>query len=560
MNLGFVFIPNPINQVLNQKVIQALDYVETNFKLPYKVLSPSQPAYDPQSRYINEINNLVIHQGFYVVLITEREEEPNNDANLHYVRTRWNQDASNFTLQFQKRHLITKNEDMSSFVSTILTKCTNRDLMYIMNDQHFTFRLPDRKAPAFPMKTISHLLHNVGEVTVKPCCNWCTSSELIRMWSWMQEPSKIRFVDSNDAEVFLVINSTNEPVVDLRTIYFTMEANGEQLYKEWLDRHPRLLYKGVHSQSLNFVETHLNPNFTKNINRSKKRQALSAIVSDRDWDEGHKYRLELLHALDKMTTEERGFELDIYGTCVKQQFKNYRGTLPDHNKLQGLLEYQYHFNVENKYIPNYITEKLYDSICCECFTFYVGAPNVVTYFPQGCLQQLSMSVGEAIEQIKTTIGNNTYQKEQTQQAMTIAKQKLTNEYNAANRIVRIVNMKKCLVLCRKDEDTQYTTHFSNIHPLRVPEATVQKFIDVLNTVIQFNLPICVLTNHSIGVPFFEILSFTSGDICIHLNGHKSIDDAMTQSSFMVNPKAAERILFNLQRKQPIFQDVFVQVF
>ncbi len=55
--------------------------------------------------------------------------------------------------------------------------------------------------------------------------------------------------------------------------------------------------------------------------------------------------------------------------------RNHKGPLPPHQKELGLEQYKYHIAFENNSIPNYISEKLVDSILCECLTFYWGAPN-----------------------------------------------------------------------------------------------------------------------------------------------------------------------------------------
>jgi hypothetical protein len=58
---------------------------------------------------------------------------------------------------------------------------------------------------------------------------------------------------------------------------------------------------------------------------------------------------------------------------------NYIKSLDIDKKNDGIFSYKYYFMAENNSEHNYITEKLWEPIICECLCFYWGAPNVSDY-------------------------------------------------------------------------------------------------------------------------------------------------------------------------------------
>jgi phage anti-repressor protein len=109
----------------------------------------------------------------------------------------------------------------------------------------------------------------------------------------------------------------------------------------------------------------------KELSYSLKENRISSICSQKYFDEGHIHRIDFLRFLEK----KGDLSLDIYGN--EPNFKNYRRVLsPYQDKSQGLVPYKYYFMVENNYENNFVTEKLWEPILCECLCFYFGCPNV----------------------------------------------------------------------------------------------------------------------------------------------------------------------------------------
>ena len=577
MNLGFLFIPNPTNKVLNQRVIDTLRYTETTFKLPFRVLYDGSYLMNFEvepSRFIPQLNNSAIHAGYYIVLITEREPEPSDDGNITYVRTRWDSINDSFSLQFQKRHHVKKVEDIEPFVSCILSSCTNRDLVYIFNGKNFAFRLPDRRAPFYPMLVISPSIGYQVEMVVKPMCNWMSTEDLIKLWKYMERPGFLRWTPYADqATFFLIINSTNDKFDPAKTFYFTMEPQGELLYKQFLEQNPKLLYKGLHENALNFVETHINRDNI--MTKAVKQKRLSMVLSDKSWDPGHKMRLAIAHILDKMTVEERGFELDIYGLCKQQNFINYKGELPSHDKSKAMNEYQYHFNIENQFIANYITEKLYDPIVCETLCFYYGAPNVSNFLPPRSYVKLPNDIDAAVNTIKDTIKNDVYNQPEVQQDLKEAKHRLDNVYTASVRLNKIITVRNTLVIIKNSKphmqekverlEAQFKKYgFINVRCTPVPDG-FQTIVDTAKLSFENKISTLVIEPEYIteGINMFESLVISMNDFMLNINHPDLINDAqkaLSCSSFFMIPKVAEIIINNVKKSKPLLQDVKIAVF
>jgi hypothetical protein len=98
-------------------------------------------------------------------------------------------------------------------------------------------------------------------------------------------------------------------------------------------------------------------------------------MSSKYYDEGHIIRVNLLRFLEEKNT----LLFDIYGEQNTHNFKNYRGQISKSNKSKGYVSYKYYFMMENTFEKNWITEKIWDPILCECLCFYYGCPNVTDY-------------------------------------------------------------------------------------------------------------------------------------------------------------------------------------
>lgn len=92
-----------------------------------------------------------------------------------------------------------------------------------------------------------------------------------------------------------------------------------------------------------------------------KNRMVSLIASSKQDLEGHVLRHETVE-----WASAHGVDMDVMG----------RGYKPFTNKSDGLAPYRYSVVIENVREPNYFTEKLLDSILCECVPIYWGCPNI----------------------------------------------------------------------------------------------------------------------------------------------------------------------------------------
>ena len=148
----------------------------------------------------------------------------------------------------------------------------------------------------------------------------------------------------------------------------------------------------------------------------KKSKILSSIICNLTYIYGHKKRVNFLKYLDQINVP-----IDIYGkkyTSAKyadqkifNQLKNYRGSLPKFNADIGLIPYKYTFNAENCSEINYNTEKVNNSILCECLLFYWGCPNLEDYIDPNAFIRLDLDKPEeSLKIIEDAIKNNEWEK------------------------------------------------------------------------------------------------------------------------------------------------------
>lgn len=178
-------------------------------------------------------------------------------------------------------------------------------------------------------------------------------------------PQDVAFVESNkDKTIWAHMEPDNPPLADADTYLEAWTHDRALNTVEWL---LPLDYAGVASEV---------PPDTK----LQRGNAVAAVISAKINEPGHIARVRFLQYLEKHHADD--IELHIYGQTNAHGFQSYKGMLPRDSKAEAVLPYKYHFNSENNYKPNYITEKFYDSVFGEAFTFYAGAPNVETYYPQ----------------------------------------------------------------------------------------------------------------------------------------------------------------------------------
>uniref|UniRef100_A0A6C0E0G6 Fucosyltransferase C-terminal domain-containing protein n=1 Tax=viral metagenome TaxID=1070528 RepID=A0A6C0E0G6_9ZZZZ len=296
-----------------------------------------------------------------------------------------------------------------------------------------------------------HLRKNIlfsNKIRVLLTCSWTSSDELCKLWSKMSKNkncwNEIQIVSSEPADYYCVINrpSDNNMILDKKkTILFRMEPNMEQDVRQWGPEwcNPNIndfLFVGNHNLHLNNLEWHLSKNYNELSNdiiekNDSLSNILTTILSDKYIDKGHIKRVDFVKYLEK-----KGVNVDVYGSN-KFLWKNYKGSLPYHEKDDSLFPYKYSFNCENHSIKNYCTEKLVDGILAETLVFYSGCYNIKDYIDEKAFVYLELSNFEQDYQlIKKAIEEDWW----TQRLPYIkeAKNKILNELQFFPRLENII--------------------------------------------------------------------------------------------------------------------------
>lgn len=262
-------------------------------------------------------------------------------------------------------------------------------------------------------------------------CNWDSNQSITTHWEKKLDKVKypdIEFTcDRSEADYYLVFNKPFYTEGDFdfmndKTILIRMEPFMEENVNMWGDwaKPDYTKFKSVVSppECLNFVEWHLDKTFDELkdtiYDEKTKGDTVSVILSDKYQDEGQMKRIDFIRYLQENYSDK--IKLDVYGkgNLSRWGIKNHLGELPLYKKDDGILPYKYHFNCENSYKLNYITEKFYDAILGNTFLFYSGAFNANSIYPNGGFVFLDLDdFKTSAELMAKTIKNNKYDTEKT---------------------------------------------------------------------------------------------------------------------------------------------------
>ena len=257
----------------------------------------------------------------------------------------------------------------------------------------------------------------VGVTRVKLLGYWTTTEKLRELWSKMSKGdymwNNIKIVVDNDPDYFVVINAPPAGVFltaneKRKTIVFQMEPYMDTINKhrwgEWGDIDASQFFRVCsHKLDYNNNEWDLKKTYNelkemKVVKDDKLELVMSTILSDKYNDPGHIKRIDFIKFLEK-----KDIDVDVFGSN-KFNYKNYKGSLPWHEKDNGMFPYKYVFNVENNSIKNYYTEKLIDGILSECLVFYSGCFNVGDFIDDRAFIYLELNnFEEDYEKIKRAI-------------------------------------------------------------------------------------------------------------------------------------------------------------
>lgn len=311
----------------------------------------------------------------------------------------------------------------------LLTPNTNTDTVVIKNQNYSSFIV---KSP----------------ITVKLLSNFKDSTALISYWNKMlKTPFKwnnIKFVYGKEtkADYYIIINKPefNEYYEKSKSIVFRMEPDCEinPYFNDFYTSKDEFLFFCSLDKFHNNGEWWINVNYEQLINsvgKISKNSSLSAIVSSKYTDPGHKLRIDFLKYL-----EQKNMPIDIYGNDNAHKFKSYIKSLDD--KKDGLFPYKYTFAVENTKKENYLTEKLIDSILSEAVVFYWGCPNTSDFFSDKSIIYLDLedSFDKCYQIIIDAIKNDEWSKRI--EYIRKDKLKILKLYSFAPRIESLINFSR----------------------------------------------------------------------------------------------------------------------
>lgn len=469
-------------------------------------------------------------------------------------------------LYFTRRYNVEK--ELDAFVVDVIKNRSFMPMTYIYNEKPYMFMYDtDNINPVVVKQDNTVASSKITSPSANITWNFSDANTLIQKWKHLTSDLTLTTKDTNFQ---VVINAPAEPIRSKNVIYFCMEPKGENTYKAFLDQllaHDKPLCLGTHKHHLNNAEWHLKSTLGQ-LRRGevdcKKTfdKVLSVVVSNKDWDPGHKYRIALIKHLDKLTDKQRGYELHIYGRCQSLGFKHYKGELPDQEKDDALLKYKYHLNVENHYIENYITEKLYDCLASETLCFYKGAPNVSNFFSSSSYVELSGDL-DALEKdaqcIKDVITKNGYDKHKN--AIKEAKDTLLWNYAFEPRVISIMSLVDMHAIVVNDAMKAHYTEqsFRNIEVQETSNIMV-----IAQRSLQQNQVIYLQQSKDIREGLFDKLCFAIAEGRRRFDGY--VDAVIVSKKgdeledVLFFPSGAEKCLINKMSNRPMTQSLhFVSI-
>lgn len=292
-------------------------------------------------------------------------------------------------------------------------------------------------------------------IRVKLMCHWERSEEVREWWNKLSQNgdytwNNIKMVLDDDPDYFVVINAPfgGEKVDPAKTIVFQMEPHMGTVHKsmwgDWANPDPKKFFRVcTHAKDYNNICWELSSTChqLKTMEIKKTESVLSTVLSAKYSDPGHIKRVDFVKFMEK-----KGLPVHVFGSD-KWGYKDYKGTLPLHDKNEGLFPYKYIFNCENHSIKNYFTEKLVDGILAECLVFYSGCYNAREFIDERAFVYLELSnFEEDYKKVKNAIDNNLW--EERLPYIRQEKKKILDYLQFFPRLERIIN---------KTEGTEYVS-------------------------------------------------------------------------------------------------------
>ena len=260
-------------------------------------------------------------------------------------------------------------------------------------------------------------LESGNTISIKPMAWWTDSQTLSHILNAQSKGSfrwnNLELTWNDDADYFVIFQRPRKGDYydPKRSIVFQTEALSEEYPEiwspEWADPDPlKYFHVRKHKDFPNCPDWHIGVSYQELIKGShpEKSALFSAIVSGNYVLPGHKKRVDFLRFYERQSDV---ITIDIFGRDNTQGFINYLGTLPEREKVDGLFPYQYTFNAENSFVPNYYTEKIIDAILAETLCFYWGCPNLEEIIDPQCFIRLDLDdMQGSLEIIQAAIAND----------------------------------------------------------------------------------------------------------------------------------------------------------
>ena len=278
---------------------------------------------------------------------------------------------------------------------------------------------------------------------------WDTSKDLCNEFNLMFPKRDFKFDnyeitwDNENIDFYIIINKPKHDDVYIpnKTLVFTMEPDaldspyGTHTWKEWYKpSKEKFLYVHDLEYNLNLVQWRLQTDYSiisKDI-ENKEMNKVASILSWKTFFDGHKKRVEFIDYLSSSGL------IDVFGKSNHHNLSSYKGKLKNDDPASVMLRYKYYFMNENNSQKNYITEKLWEPILCECLVFYWGCPNVGDYINLEAIVILDIdNLKESLEIVKKAIKENWWLKKLP--LIRREKQKILNKYSFQNTVKKILD-------------------------------------------------------------------------------------------------------------------------
>jgi len=256
--------------------------------------------------------------------------------------------------------------------------------------------------------------------------------------------------EENAIDYYLAINSPrlhngvmqkHDPA---RTLVWIVEHNDalwrkDNNYDEFYNN-PSYLKSIDHRDRINWGQFHIHASYPDLISKQiHKTMDLSTVTSSKALYPLQEKRIGFLKFLENSDLSFSCNGLHHYGDANKHNFKYYKGPLPPQKKDSGLRPYKYHIAFEANQETNYITEKLFDAILCECLVFYCGCPNLADWIDPKAVIRLDPDNYElSYQKIRKAVENDEWGKRLP--FIKKEKEKILNRYNVFPAVKEILEL------------------------------------------------------------------------------------------------------------------------